>query len=490
MNNLPEKYKSMINRIQMRAYKDQNYALLDVTNRLVYAPQMGGPAATDGKRIFISDSLFERPENEIYFIINHEYDHIIYRHLDRFQATDQMDRRINNIATDIIINEILQNSLGIKMPDDALNRGNVGKDVGITIRGRNSNEIIKEIEDIIRKRTEERKQELKNALEEALKEKGNQGDQSSGNQGGSSPDQSEGEPDSGSGKGVPSDEDGSGKEKQKQSGQSSRSGIISDEELLQEALEELLGEKAGEYFDKLDQEEEDQKKIKSIKDGETKEEAEKRTEDENAIQDKLIDIESEIASNRKRAAEANRNKRVVKVDWKTLLNQFLGKHLVRRRGRNWRKPSKRYSHVLPSNVFLPDSKVTDYKPRINLYLDVSGSMSWIIADVRGALLEAEHYFKKYKTNYYEFDTKIYPLDKGIFHTNLGADGGGTDINKVIEHYRTDNSADLGVIVTDAGDRFSESLGTISKPLMMITNNQEVTTDNDNVQVVITNFTDE
>jgi hypothetical protein len=487
MNNLPEKYKSMINRIQMRAYKDQNYALLDVTNRLVYVPQMGGPAATDGKRIFISDSLFERPENEIYFIINHEYDHIIYRHLDRFRSTNQIDSRINNIATDIIINEILQNSLGIKMPDDALSRDNVGKDVGITIRGRNSNEIIKEIEDIIRKRAEERKQELKDALEEALKEKGKPGNQSPGNQGkpGNQSSENQGEPSPGR-----SDGDESGEEKQNQSGQSGQSGLISDEELLQEALNELLGEKADEYFDKLDQEKEDQEKIKSIKDNETKEEADARIEDENAIQDKLVDIENEISSNRRRAAEANRNKRVVKVDWKTLLNQFLGKHLVKRRGRNWRRPSKRYSHVLPSNVFLPDSKVTDYKPRINLYLDISGSMHHIIADVRGALLEAEHYFKKYKTNYHEFDTKIYPLDKEVFHTNLGAEGGGTDIKKVIEHYRTDNSADLGIIVTDAEDAFSESLSIISKPLMMITNNQGVTTDNDNVQVVITNFTDE
>jgi uncharacterized protein with von Willebrand factor type A (vWA) domain len=114
-------------------------------------------------------------------------------------------------------------------------------------------------------------------------------------------------------------------------------------------------------------------------------------------------------------------------------------------------------------------------------------MSRIISSVREELNNAKRFFKQYKAKYHEFDTEVIEIDKKSFFSRSGAEGGGTDITKVISHYMQDNRADLCVLVTDAEDEFQKELNVVNKPLLLITNNTKISTNNPKVTVVITDF---
>lgn len=81
-----------------------NVALGKLIRTLQPSPVEGVIACTDGKVIYIGEEFWHLPLAEQYFIINHEFLHIILKHHER-----RGDRHpvIYNIAADVIINKIL-----------------------------------------------------------------------------------------------------------------------------------------------------------------------------------------------------------------------------------------------------------------------------------------------------------------------------------------------------------------------------------------------
>lgn len=79
-------------------------------------PNSNAVAYTDGKAIYVGDLFWKRPLNEQYFIINHEFLHIILKHVERAKMKNM---RIYNIAADVIINDMLHKR-GRRVPKDAV----------------------------------------------------------------------------------------------------------------------------------------------------------------------------------------------------------------------------------------------------------------------------------------------------------------------------------------------------------------------------------
>lgn len=73
-------------------------------------------ACTDGKIIYVGDAFWQLPLNEQYFIINHEFLHIILKHAERVK---NKNLRIYNFAADIIINKLLSER-GRTMPNNCV----------------------------------------------------------------------------------------------------------------------------------------------------------------------------------------------------------------------------------------------------------------------------------------------------------------------------------------------------------------------------------
>lgn len=73
-------------------------------------------ACTDGKVIYVGEKFWQLPLGEQYFIVNHEFLHIILKHVQR--AKDK-DMRIYNIAADVVINKLLCER-GREIPEGAI----------------------------------------------------------------------------------------------------------------------------------------------------------------------------------------------------------------------------------------------------------------------------------------------------------------------------------------------------------------------------------
>lgn len=561
MAKLSEEQLKKLARIALIAELEDNFEALEVLNSLVYEPGYPAPAATDGTYITISDSFFEYTPEEMYFIINHEFLHIYFKHVERFLYKG-LDRYITNIATDLIINEMLVNE-GQKMAEGGVTRFGIEKEINKKILGRTSKEVYNEIKDYLLKKMEEIKQQQEQAKNQPpkmidpprepvspgqksesvpnSKYKYAPGDYVKDKKTGKvsrvitagipnsktgiqritlqeideneinnlnfnqseklnvatviqatnddvtpyyAPDQKDSQnQDSQANKGDQQDQgDQSDQQESKESGNSSS---LTDEQITK-ALEELLGKDKGEeYKDKIDKEAESVKKM-DAKDGLTDEEKQEIEEAKERLKEKVAS--KKIQADQKENKEIERNYTPPVVDWKKILQKFLGRYLVRKEARNWRRPSNRYDGLFEGvEVILPSSRGYKTTPFINVYLDVSGSMSGIIGLVREELFKAKRFFKQYKSKYYEFDTQIIEIDKKSFFQRSGAAGGGTDITKVLANYMQDQKADLGILVTDAGDEFQTELDIINKPLLLITNNKEISTNNPKVTLVITDF---
>lgn len=439
--------------VEIMAEVNDNFDILGVINKLVYKPSYPAPAATDGKVIIVSDSLFNYPVPQIYFIINHEFAHIYYRHHNRFLGRG-LQHYVINIATDLIINEILVNE-GLEMAEGGVSRYEVQKELGTRIVGKNSEEVYDEIIEALKKKENEDKfKDQQNDLDQSDKQNEDAGDQ-------------------------PDDSDGNGdQQKDEQQKQSSKS--KNEERDIEKQLDKILGAGKGkQYKDEIDKQE------ASIKQSEGEPLDEEDKQKIEAIKERIA-VKTSTANRRDRA-ELERGYVPPKIDWKNMLKRFLGRYLKRAEVRNYNRPTRRYDDILPSKVILPSMKGYVQTPKINVYLDVSGSMSGIISNVREILVEAKRYFKQYSSKYYEFDMEIYEIRKEDFFNSTGADGGGTDIKRVLNHYIQDSKADLGILITDAQDSFQDALDAIDKPTLLLTNNKEIATTNQKVTLVITDF---
>jgi len=444
--------------VEIMAEVNDNFDILGVINKLVYRPNYKAPAATDDRVIIISDKLFNYPVPQIYFILNHEFDHIYYRHHNRF-AGKGIKHYIVNIATDLIINEILVNE-GLEMASGGVTRYGVQKELNTRITGRNSEDVYDQIIEAMKKKENEDKYKDKRDEEEQQKQEQNDDNQEDDN-----------------------DQNGDDQNDNDQNGdQEQNSGEgNSEEQEIEKQLDRILGKGNGkQYKEEIDNQEDSIKQS----DGEPLDEEEKQ---------KIEAIKERIAAkrgsaNRRDREELERGYKPPQIDWKSMLKRFLGRYLKRAEVRNYNRPTRRYDDVLQtSRVILPSMKGYVTTPKINVYLDISGSMSGIIENVREILKEAKRYFKQYSSKYYEFDMQIYELSKSEFFDKSGAYGGGTDIKRVLTHYNQDSKADLGILITDAEDNFIDMLNAIEKPTLLLTNNKTLTTKNPKVTLVTTNF---
>ena len=434
--------------VEIMAEVNDNFDILGVINKLVYRPNYAAPAATDGKYIIISDKLFEYPVPQIYFILNHEFDHIYYRHHNRFMGRG-LKHYIVNIATDIIINEILMRE-GLEMAEGGVTRQGVSQELKTRLLGRNSEEVYDEIIEALQKK--ENQDKLKDQQKgESSDDQGESGDQNE-----NSDDQNENSDDQNT-----------------QSDQGEEKDVV-------KKLDKILGKGKGrQYKDDIDAQEASIKAEAS----ETLDEEDKQKIE--AIKERILARKSTMS--RRDIAEIERGYKPPKIDWKNMLKRFLGRYLKRAEIRNYNRPTRRYDDILPSKVILPSMKGYVQTPKINVYLDISGSMRGIIQNVREILIEAKRYFKQYSSKYYEFDTQIFEIKKDEFFGKKGAHGGGTDITRVFHHYIQDSKADLGIIITDAFDEFTNALDAIDKPTLLLTNNKNIKTNNAKVTLVITDF---
>jgi len=558
MAKFSEEQLKKLAKIALVAELDDNFEAIEVINSLVYMPNLEMPAATDGKYIAVNDDFFNFTVEEMYFIINHEFLHIYFNHVDRFLGKLGLDNYITNVATDLIINEMLVNE-GQKMVEGGITRSNEEKEIGKKILGRTSKEVYYEIKNHYLKKIEEKKQQE----EEAKKNPPKMIDPprkpiSSGQKSGALPHPNAkykyapgdyvklrngkiakvttaGEPDPKTGTQkitiqeideaeisklnfigleklnfaaviqVTNNDvtpyyapEQNNQNKQNNSDNSDNSDNLdnldnlgnsdnSDNSIDFEALKEILSEKAKEYLDKIEKEAKAVKQMQANKDL-TDEEKQER---ENAIErlKEKVTAKKMQASTRE-TKELERGYTPPVVNWKILLQKFLGKHLKRAEKRNYNRPNYRYDDIYgDSGLILPSTKGYRMTPLINVYLDVSGSMMLdkIIDPVREELTKARKFFKLYQAKYYEFDNDIIEFDKKSFFSRSGANNAGTNIRKVIAHFVQDKKAELCVLITDAGDEFQKELDVINKPLLLITNNTKISTNNPKVTLVITDF---
>lgn len=82
--------------------------------------------------------------SECYGIINHEFLHIIYEHLDYDKKIKDIDNYVHNIAADIIINDYLLDN-NYSLPQFVLTRDSVSKSLNTTLLGKTSLELYYEI---------------------------------------------------------------------------------------------------------------------------------------------------------------------------------------------------------------------------------------------------------------------------------------------------------------------------------------------------------
>ena len=575
MAKFSEEQLKKLAKVEMIAELDDNFETIEVINSLVYRPAYPAPAATNGEYIIVSDAFFNYTPEEMYFILNHEFLHIYFKHVERFLFKG-LDRYITNIATDLIINEMLVTREGQKMIENGVTRSSTEQQINKKILGRTSKEVYNEIKDYLLKEMEEREAEeiikqgppkmveppkkpmsgpgqgsssgnfkYKYAPGDYVKSKktgkvskvitaaeadpktgiqkitlqeideneianlnfneleiintafvipstndevtpyyaSNQKDQKDQkdkkDQKDSGGQEDQGDP------GDPGDTDGS--EESEVSGGSGDSSNLSDKE-IEEALDKIFGKDKGkEYKDKIDKEAESAKQM-GAENNLTEEEKQQIIDGIQRLKEKII--AKKMQANKKENQEIERNYTPAVVDWKKILQRFLGRHLIRKEARNWRRPTNRYDEAFRGEsieAVLPSNRGYKVTPFINVYLDVSGSMSSIIGLVREELTNAKRFFKQYKAKYHEFDTDIIEINKKSFFSRSGAQGGGTDIGKVITHYMQDKRADLCVLVTDADDEFQKELNVVNKPLLLITNNKKISTNNPKVTLVITDF---
>lgn len=104
--------------IQQLASRYKLPNIYDLLNRL--KEDRHNIASTDGKNIYINPEEFnERTPRDAFFILCHEFMHIVYRHTDKtyYPSDVYPNHELLNICQDVVINEFLSNKLGYATED-------------------------------------------------------------------------------------------------------------------------------------------------------------------------------------------------------------------------------------------------------------------------------------------------------------------------------------------------------------------------------------
>jgi len=130
------------------------------------------------------------------------------------------------------------------------------------------------------------------------------------------------------------------------------------------------------------------------------------------------------------------------IQWDIDLISNIGRLIRREEQNNYIRPA-RYE---PEGIIRPATHINIRTPKINIYIDKSGSMCNMLSVVVNSLIEIKSKLKNYIPTYYAFNTKITQIDETNL-INLRADG-GTEFKNVI------GDADLHIIITDGELDFS------------------------------------
>lgn len=304
-------------------------------------------AFTDGKAIYVSDKFWELSLGEQYFIINHEFLHIILKHPERIK---DKNRKIYNIAADIIINKLLVDR-GRKIPNNVITYS--------TFKVPKTLETTDEIYNFL----------LENQTNE----------------------------------------------------EDCISDIIPDFEINDNIPQEI------------------QKEIEIL----VKEELQSNYSDQ-ARKEKITSVPQIFHE---------------KIDWFNDLMIEIGRLAIRTNIKTYNRPSR----VKITGCILKGGYINQYIPKLNIIIDVSGSMSNEPLKIAAKINVMKDYLKVFKPKYYWLN-ETYGEIKDITNIPLG---GGTDLSNVV-HIK---DGDMNVLITDCEDEKGiQIINNSTNRFYVITNN--------------------
>lgn len=134
------------------------------------------------------------------------------------------------------------------------------------------------------------------------------------------------------------------------------------------------------------------------------------------------------------------------IDWIDLVKAVQiesGRLVHRTHKRSYNRPA-RYE---PSGIIRPCSRRYQHHPKIDVYIDVSGSMGDNPVAIFKGLKTILGALRIYQPKFYTFNTEIAAID---IKSDKFKIGGGTSIKNVLQKIETDK-ADLAVLITDCED---------------------------------------
>ena len=124
-----------------------------------------------------------------------------------------------------------------------------------------------------------------------------------------------------------------------------------------------------------------------------------------------------------------------------------GRLVHRTHKRSYSRPA-RYEQ---RSIIRPHNKRYQHHPRVDVYIDVSGSMGDNPLQIFAGLKSILSRLRIYRPRFFSFNSDIRMID--MKSTNFGI-GGGTDIKKVLRKISEDKS-DLAIVITDCEDTISK-----------------------------------
>lgn len=165
--------------------------------------------------------------------------------------------------------------------------------------------------------------------------------------------------------------------------------------------------------------------------------------------------------NSREVAEANGVR--VESAWMDLVGALRvesGRLVHRVHQRSYRRPA-RYE---PEGLIRPCFTQYQHHPKVDVYIDVSGSMGDAPLTIFEGLKSILSAMRIYRPRFFTFNTDIFSVDVKASKFNIG---GGTDIKKVL-HKIAEDHADLAILITDCEDNIS--VDDIESNVIVVSNN--------------------
>lgn len=179
-----------------------------------------------------------------------------------------------------------------------------------------------------------------------------------------------------------------------------------------------------------------------------------KEQDKKIIKKILSDLESKRFDNHKIKTEDP-------IKWDIDLTTRIGRLIKRVEEKNYLRPPRREV----KGLLMPNYKKSVCAPKINLYIDKSGSMQTDLPIVISSLLKIKNKLKQFIPTYYFFDTEIVMVNESDLTTVCA--GGGTMFTEL------KGDADLHIIITD-GELDFNYLDKQQNAIVYLIKNNEIT----------------